>query len=383
MAAARRSPSGNTAHGPWLHLFAMSYGNVPGSQTPPIDLRALSSILLIRLRSLGDTVLMTPVVSALRRWRPDLHIAALVESRFAAVLHGNPKLDEVIEAPAGGFGFLGGLSAKRAAVAAIRRHPYDLALNLHGGTTSLLYTRLARSRYTVGSVSYRYPFAYGLRAPAAAEIWRRTALHTVENQLAPLQWLGIPVTPLPDLEVFVASTARARIGSRLEALGLADRPFVLIHPTATLFTKQWAEEKFSRLVDHIASTYRLPVVLTVSGAERSVAQRIQAGTTTKPAVLDALSLSDLMAVIERAALFIGCDSGPAHIASALKKKVVVIFGSSNAVAWRPWQTTYELVQSGLPCNPCPGYRCYAFDAPRCIFEISVDTVAAAVARILN
>jgi ADP-heptose:LPS heptosyltransferase len=170
---------------------------------------------------------------------------------------------------------------------------------------------------------------------------------------------------------------------RLADADLADRPFILIHPTATLFTKQWELSKFARLVDYLWATYGLPLVLTVSNAERPIAQQIQRAAHAPPAVLDDLPLDDLMAVIERAALFIGCDSGPTHLAAALKKKIVVIFGSSNAVAWRPWRTSYELLQSDLPCIPCPGYRCDAFGEPKCILGISVETVAAAVDRLMK
>jgi len=352
---------------------------------PPssLDLEGVASVLLVRLRSLGDTVLMTPVIAALRRWRPGLHISALVEDRFAAVLRHNPKLDAVLEVPWRPGGGWTGLSAKLAAVRQVRRRPYDLVINLHGGTTSLFYTRLARGRHTLGSEAYRYARLYGLRAPAAARVWQRRDLHTIENQLAPLKWLGIPVEPPPDPEVFVDPAARARVGERLDILGLAGRPFAVIHPTATLFTKQWDPGKFARLADHLAADRGWPVVLSVSPAERAVARQVVDAAATPPAVLDDLSLSELMALIERAGLFIGCDSGPAHVAAALRRKVVVIFGSSNAAAWRPWRTAHELVRSDLPCIPCPGYRCAVFGDPKCIRDISVETVAAAVDRLIK
>ncbi|MBI1748269.1 MAG: glycosyltransferase family 9 protein [Acidobacteria bacterium] len=350
---------------------------------PSIDLGAISSVLLLRLRSLGDTVLMTPVISALRRWRSDLHIAALVEERFAAILQHNPKLDAVLEVDTCRAGPSYGLLPKWKTAMAIRRRRYDLVVNLHGGTTSLLFTSLARSRYTLGLASYRYPSAYTFRMPPPSLVWQRRNLHTVENQLAPLKWLGIPVEPLPRLEVFIDEAARRRVGQRLSAVGLADRSFVLIHPTATLFTKQWDPQKFSQLVNYLTLSRHWPVVITVGRAERAVAREIQAAAGAPVIVWDDLPLSELMAVIDRTALFIGCDSGPAHIASALKKKVVVIFGSSSAIGWRPWHATYELIESGLPCNPCPGHRCAVFDEPKCIQSITVEMVAAAVDRILS
>jgi ADP-heptose:LPS heptosyltransferase len=71
-----------------------------------------------------------------------------------------------------------------------------------------------------------------------------------------------------------------------------------------------------------------------------------------------------------------------HAAAALKRPVVVVWGSSNFQAWHPWNTEYEAVRSDLPCMPCPGYTCAAFGEPRCIMDIPVSPVAEACERIL-
>ena len=90
----------------------------------------------------------------------------------------------------------------------------------------------------------------------------------------------------------------------------------------------------------------------------------------------------IASAIQASKLVIGNDSGPAHAAAALKKPMVVVWGSSNSVAWHPWRTNYELVRSDFPCMPCPGYTCHAFGRPRCILDIPVDRVLLACERIL-
>jgi heptosyltransferase-2 len=82
-------------------------------------------------------------------------------------------------------------------------------------------------------------------------------------------------------------------------------------------------------------------------------------------------------------MFVGCDSGPTHAAAALKKPMVVVWGSSNFQAWHPWGTDFEAVRSELPCIPCPGYECEEYGKPRCILDIPVAKVAEACERVFE
>jgi ADP-heptose:LPS heptosyltransferase len=94
---------------------------------------------------------------------------------------------------------------------------------------------------------------------------------------------------------------------------------------------------------------------------------------------------ELVALVEGAALFVGNDSGPAHIAAALERPLVVLFGSSDSEAWRPWSRAGALgavVQNPYACNPCRGDRCYAFAQPECILSITPQQVRAAIERVL-
>ena len=93
-------------------------------------------------------------------------------------------------------------------------------------------------------------------------------------------------------------------------------------------------------------------------------------------------LPTVAACLKRCALFVGNDSGPAHIAAAFGVPTVVIFGSSNSAAWRPWKTPHAVVETAWDCKPCPGDRCYAFDEPRCILSVETAQVEAAIERLL-
>ena len=85
-----------------------------------------------------------------------------------------------------------------------------------------------------------------------------------------------------------------------------------------------------------------------------------------------------MALLERAKLFVGNDSGPTHIAGAVGSPVVAIFGSSNSKIWKPWRATAQIVQNSYPCNPCPGDQCYQFSEPECILSVTESQVQEAI-----
>ena len=91
----------------------------------------------------------------------------------------------------------------------------------------------------------------------------------------------------------------------------------------------------------------------------------------------------MTALASRARLFVGNDSGVAHVAAAVSVPQVVVFGSSNVAHWSPWtRAPFEVVREEMPCAPCPGYTCSEFDAPECIRRVPVSRVTAAVERVL-
>jgi ADP-heptose:LPS heptosyltransferase len=97
-----------------------------------------------------------------------------------------------------------------------------------------------------------------------------------------------------------------------------------------------------------------------------------------------LSLPEVTALAARARLFVGNDSGIAHIAAAVRVPSVVIFGSSNVAHWHPWTVARaEVVREELPCQPCAGYTCAEFDAPECIRRVTVERVTAAIERVIE
>jgi ADP-heptose:LPS heptosyltransferase len=165
----------------------------------------------------------------------------------------------------------------------------------------------------------------------------------------------------------------------LHGLGLnPGSPYAVIQPTSKFFTKEWTREGFAETAGYLAKEHGFQVVLTGGPGEeaklRSVAERCR----EEVLVCAGVSLGELLWVLRGAKLFVGNDSGPTHLAAALGVPTVVLFGSSDAEVWFPWNAPFQRVQNSFDCNPCPGYRCLVYDEPKCILSITVSQVKASV-----
>lgn len=342
------------------------------------DWSSVGSVLVIRLRSIGDTVLTTPSLAALRRFLPKAKIHVLLEDWVAPVLEGSELVNRVITIPRHS-------NAARARVAReLHRQHYDVVYNLHGGTTATFLTRATAAKQRVGYGHYQYARLHNHAAPSPAEIWKRTPLHSAEQQLALLGWTGVPVTDRPATQLPVREQSLRSIRARLAQHNVDPaQPLALIHPAAALETKRWATENFARVVEEVTSRGLTPVAIATQN-EKSLLDSLIAESTTHLIGFCDLSLPEVAALASGAKLFVGNDSGVAHIAAAVGAPCVVIFGSSNVAHWRPWTTNpHEVIQEEMPCQPCHGYFCSQFDQPECIQRVPVERVVGAIDRLLS
>ncbi len=341
------------------------------------DWSGVHNVLVVRLRSIGDSVLMTPSLLALKKFAPHARIHVLLEDWVAPLFEGSELIDRVISIPRHSN------SARARIARELHRSKYDVVYNLHGGTTATFLTRATGATHRVGFRNYQYARLHNHVAPPATEIWQRAMLHSVEQQLALIGWTGVPVTDRPATQLPVTDKAAASVAAKLSSANVADEPFALIHPAAALATKQWATHNFSRVAEELSARGRKPLAI-VSGTERQVLDSLVKESNAPVVGLDDLTLPEVTALAARAQLFVGNDSGIAHIAAAAGARCVVIFGSSNVAHWRPWTThPNEVVREEMPCQPCHGYFCAQFERPQCIMRVPVERVVAAIDRILT
>lgn len=348
---------------------------------PRWDWQRIDRVLVVRLRSIGDTVLSTPSLYALKRFLPHAAIDILLEDWVAPVLGGHPQVDNIITVEKG-------RTSSRVRVARrLRANRYDVVYNFHGGTTATLLTWATGAKYRVGYETYQYARLHNQLSPSSSSLWGRDKTHSVEQQLALLGWTGVPVSDRPRTQLAVTEPAAATVDAKLRNAGLEGVPFVALHPAAAFATKQWSADRFGRVAQELAAQGLAVVVITAPDQTDTV-EELKRNTSIPVLSLNELSLPEITALLARARLFVGNDSGIAHMAAAVETPAVVIFGSSNTAHWRPWASgapgsAAEIVFEEMDCQPCHGYFCEKFAEPECIKRVPVERVLAAIERVLR
>ncbi len=339
-----------------------------------IDWPGVRRVLIVKLRSIGDTVLATPSLIALKKFAPHAEVDIVLEDWVAPLLDGFEYVDNIIVAGKG-------LRERLRTALYLRRRKYDAAFNLHGGTTATLLTAASMARHRVGVSSYQYSFLYNRLLSSSADFWGRERTHSAEQQLALLGFAGVPVDDRAKTHLAVTRKASLKIDERLGSASKND--LVLIHPSSAFMTKQWPTENYARVAEFLAGQ-GLQTVAVASKSESGVLDNLVARSNVPVTTFDDLSLPEITALAARAKLFVGNDSGIAHIAAAVKTPVVVIFGSSNRDHWGPWTDSLnEIVYQEFHCQPCAGYECKEFGEPRCILSLPQESVINAISRILE
>ena len=342
-----------------------------------IDWKNVKRVLVVRLRSIGDTVLVTPSLIALRRFLPDAQIDILLEDWVAPVLDGFEAVDNVITVSRKSK------KSRFEAARAIRRNKYDVAFNLHGGTTATFFVRVSGARHRVGFAHYSYKFLYNHLLSSSLDFWQSKTAHSAEQQLALLGYAGVPVEDKPKSRLAVTEKARNSIEEKLKsAIRNPQSAIALLHPVAATDTKQWATENFARTAEYL-SEKDFQIVAVATAKEREVLENLKKLSNAPVLTFDNLTLPEITALAARASIFVGNDSGIAHIAAAVETPSVVVFGSSNVSNWRPWTNApNEIVYEKFACQPCAGYFCKEFDTPRCILSVRTQSVIEAIERVL-
>ncbi len=342
---------------------------------PRIPWKRVRRVLVVKLRSIGDTVLATPSLTALRRFLPAAEIDILLEDWVAPVLDGFESVNIIT---------VGSSFADRLRTAfELRRQHYDVAFNLHGGTTATFFTRASCAGHLVGLANYQYSFLYDHLLASPLDFWNAETVHSAEQQLALLGSVGVPVDDRPRTRLVVTEKAKRSVEERLESSIFDPSNLALLHPAAAFATKQWASENFAAVAEFFESK-GFQVVAIAAKQESQVLDDLRAKSRVPVTTFTDLSLPEITALAAKSKLFVGNDSGIAHIAAAVNTPSVIVFGSSNRNHWHPWTNApYELVYSEFHCQPCAGYECKEFGEPKCILSVKPESVFAAIDRILR
>jgi lipopolysaccharide heptosyltransferase II len=352
-------------------------------------------ILLVRLRLIGDVVFTSPLVGALRRRYPDAHLTYLVEPAAAPAVLTNPDLDDVRVVPRR-RGWARVKDDWRLA-RQLRQARFDVAFDLHGGPRGAFLTWASRAPVRVGYDVAGRAWLYTHRAYRAPGLHPR---HSVENQWDLLTAFDAAFAGAADrtrdrTAMPVDPAARAGVQQKLATwrVGPGER-IIVLHVSAGNPFRRWPEEAFAALAARLARGGVDRRVLVTSGpsdhaaAARVVAAGRQMAGEAGPRIVDAegLSLPELRALTDGAALFVGGDSGPLHVASTSDVPIVGLYGPTlpeRSAPWRPPGLGTVSIDAGpLPCRPCHQRRCVPGDF-RCLTHITAETVGDAAEHLLG
>lgn len=354
--------------------------------------RPIRKILCMRLRSMGDVVLMTPALQALRKGLPEAEIHVVLDQELVALFENHPHVDRVHELRRGNF------NKARLAIHLLRSR-FDAVLNFHGGPTSAWLALASGAPLRVGQATYRNGFVYNRKVDVPEKALQDPrATHTVHNQASLVTALRLHVQDF-SLHLEVSDAALKRLSARPQMQQLSRPSYVVFQPTASFPSKQWPAEHFFDVARELKDRWDHEVVFSLPAARRLGRQesreerRADSEALTLsflenlyapefPVLFD-LPLDELMALMRGAALYVGNDSGPMHLATAFGKPVVGIFGSSDPKRWHPWGVPHRVIWAGLECSPCHGKSCANPDRFACVKAIEVKEVLKAALDLLE
>jgi heptosyltransferase-2 len=332
-------------------------------------------ILAVRFSAIGDILLTTPLLRAIRAAQPGARITVLTKARFAPLLSHNPHVSEVIGIePGEGIG---------AVAARIRGVRYTHLLDLHGTLRSRLLRRLVPGPWS----EYRKQrLARAMLILAKRDLYA-DAPPMAERYFEAAEPLGVaPDGGPPDF--FLAEAADARAGARLEQLGLGrDRPLVAMAPGAAHATKRWPADAWTALARRVAATGADVALLGGPGdvaAAEWVAER--AGVSVA-SLAGALGLQETGAVIRRSEVLVSGDTGVMHMATGVGTPVVALFGPTvRQFGFYPYNSEHStVVELELPCRPCSaqGGRACPLGHHRCLRAIGPEVVFDRLCEVLT
>lgn len=327
-------------------------------------------VLAVRLSAIGDVVHTLPAAAALRRHGHE--VVWLAERAARVLLADNPVVTRVLSPPPARRFELGGV---RVALRAVRGERCDAALDFQGLWKSAAWARLSGARRVVGwGRAWRREPASGLllreretRAPRGP--------HVIDKNLALLRAVGIEAEGERDFPLPPFERQAAAVDAGLRQLGLDD--FALLNPGGGWAGKLWPPERFGEL----ARALRLrgfPSLVAWGPGEEELAERVVAASEGAALRCFPTTLLELAALARRARLFVGADTGPLHLACALRAPVVALFGPTDPARNGPFDPDDLVVSRRPACFPCHRRSCATH--ARVMHALPVDEVLAAAER---
>ena len=340
--------------------------------------RKVKRLLIRSTNWIGDAVMTTPAVRAIRRNFPDAWISLLAKPWVASVFAHCPHVDEILTYDANGRhrGVGGTICLARE----LRAHRFDAAIFLQNAIEAALIAFLAGISTRIGFDTDARRLLLTHPVPCTRAI---KSIHQTGYYLKMLEGAGL-VSGSQALELSVGTRDRQQAGQILSTRGITPgRRVIGLNPSATFGpAKQWFPERYAALGDRLAEAHDAAILIFGGPSDRELGQSI-AAMMKSPAVdlSGRTSLGEAMALIDRCDAFVTNDSGLMHVAAALNTPLVAIFGSTNSTTTSPYSDTSRIVRVPIECSPCMKPVC-PLGHMKCMRKVTVEMVAQAVEALL-
>jgi lipopolysaccharide heptosyltransferase II len=367
--------------------------------------RQFKRILLIKPSAFGDVIHTLPVLCKLRARYPDARIDWLITPENAELVRNHPGLSNVVLFARRHYARLTAANIASLAnlVHEIRATRYELVIDLHGQLRSAIFCVLSGAPIRIGFDRPRKSTWQASRPRLAgrtiAHGWKGARegswiaythripiptldAHAIDRYLWLGNLLGMDGSP-PDMSVYVSPAADVKVRRLLAERELVHRPLAVLFPGTIWTTKHWHVQGFADVGSYLLQR-RFDVVIAGGPRERLRCQAVAAACAGAYNVAGQTSLGDLAALIQRAAICITNDSGPMHLAVALQRPVVSVFGPTDALWIGPYGRPHAVVRADLPCSPC--YLRRLRDCPHdhaCMRDVTATMVIERVNAILG
>lgn len=343
------------------------------------------NILLIQLGDIGDVVITTPTIRAVKEAYPAAHLSIMVRSPFGSLLEADPHLHEIIESHKPKGAFLRVIRDYFMFACRLKRAKYDLVIDLRTGDRGAFLAFMTRAPVRVGRQVGDPPFWRQLLfTQTISELpCADPPVHLGADQsLRIVRALGID-TPDTTPKLQISPAVRERARQLLDANGLASAsPWVSINPCSRWKYKEWGVEKWGEVSDWLWREYRCPVIIVGGAEDTAVGAQIVADRSSHAFNLAGrTTLGQLAALLQMSSLHLGIDSAAAHIAAAVGTPVVTIFGPGDWQSWTIVDELHRVVTADLPCRPCNHKGCEDSEQSLCLDQLEVSRVVAVVAEI--
>lgn len=337
-----------------------------------LDPQHIHRILVRTTNWIGDAVMTTPALKAVRQTFPNARITVVANPLVAQLFEFHPDCDEVIEYDRQGrhAGMIGLLRF----VNMLRREKFDCAFLFQNAVEAAIIAFLARVPRRVGFMTDGRRLLLTHPVPIGEA---ERALHHTDYYLQMLAAYEV-----------VATVKEQRLALRPDEIEcaagtLAQGSYAVINPGAAYGSaKRWIPERFAEVADQLADRYGLSIVLSGGPGEVEIGEDIaKAMQAPHQNLIGKTSVRQLMAVLAGCRLMITNDSGPMHVAAAFNVPMVAIFGPTDHTTTSPWGTRAQLVRHPVECSPCMLRQC-PIDH-RCMQRVTVDDVLSAAAVVLG